>query len=55
LVLGAKVKIGSYNPHKFGFKNEDFFDGMHSLDSVYEKLFKNLKQQIQNYDLNQTL
>lgn len=34
--------IGSYNPHKYGFTNKDFFDGMHSLDTVYNKLFKNL-------------
>ncbi|MBN2963367.1 hypothetical protein JWV37_01110 [Sulfurospirillum sp. T05] len=34
--------IGSYNPHKYGFTNEDFFDGMHSLDSVYIILFKDL-------------
>lgn len=34
--------IGSYNPHKYGFSNSDFSDGMHSLDVVYEIIFKDL-------------
>ncbi len=41
--------LGSYNPHKYNLKNENFFDGMHSLDNVYEKIFQELK-----YDLNKT-
>jgi len=34
--------VGSYNPHKYNLKNSDFFDGMHSLDIVYEIIFKDL-------------
>ena len=34
--------IGSYNPHKYGFDNKSFFDGMHSLDGVYIELFNDL-------------
>lgn len=34
--------IGSYNAHLLNLKNEDFFDAMHSLDNVYEELFKNI-------------
>ncbi|MDN5107168.1 hypothetical protein PJV93_08395 [Aliarcobacter butzleri] len=34
--------VGSYNPHRLNLKNEHFFDGMHSLDSVYEIIFKDL-------------
>lgn len=38
------VVLGSYNPHMFNFKNSDFFDGMHSTDAVYVKIFGNLKR-----------
>ncbi|MGI6723818.1 MAG: hypothetical protein ACOX39_05520 [Arcobacteraceae bacterium] len=34
--------VGSFNPHNYNLTNEDFFDGMHSLDIAYEKIFKNL-------------
>ncbi|MFX4282772.1 hypothetical protein ACOL3J_10890 [Aliarcobacter butzleri] len=34
--------IGSYNPHNYNLKNNDFFDGMHSLDIAYEIIFKDL-------------
>lgn len=36
--------LGSYNPHKYGFSNNDFFDGMHSLDTVYIEIFKKFKK-----------
>ena len=29
---------GSYNPHKYNFKNNDFFDGMHGQDTVAKKI-----------------
>jgi len=32
--------LGSYNPHKYNFKNEDFSDGMHGHDSVAKKILK---------------
>jgi len=31
---------GSYNPHKYGFTNKDFIDGMHGHDSVVKKIFE---------------
>lgn len=31
--------LGSYNPKKYNFTNDDFFDGMHSVDRVYEVVF----------------
>lgn len=31
---------GSYNPHKYGFTNRDFFDGMHSHEVVAKKIFE---------------
>ena len=31
---------GSYNPHKYGFGNEDFFDGVHGRDQVIKKIFQ---------------
>ncbi|MDN5114479.1 hypothetical protein [Aliarcobacter butzleri] len=34
--------VGSYNPHNYNLKNNDFFDGMHSLDIAYEIIFKDL-------------
>ncbi len=34
--------VGSYNPHMLNLKNEHFFDGMHSLDTAYEIIFKDL-------------
>lgn len=34
--------VGSYNPHNLKLKNEHFFDGMHSLDTAYEIIFKDL-------------
>jgi len=43
------ILIGSYNPHKHGFSNESFFDAMHSLDSVYIKLFTNLSTTSSSY------
>jgi len=30
---------GSYNPHKYEFSNEDFFDGVHGRDRVFKKIF----------------
>lgn len=36
--------IGSYNPHRLGLRNKNFFDGMHALDNVYEILFKNIEK-----------
>lgn len=35
--------LGSYNPHTYMLKNEDFFDGMHGLDIVCAKIFKDIK------------
>lgn len=34
--------IGSYNPYRIGLTNENFFDGMHTLDNAYEILFSNI-------------
>jgi len=34
--------VGSYNPHMLNLKNQHFFDGMHSLDTAYEIIFKDL-------------
>ena len=34
--------VGSYDPHTINLKNEHFFDGMHSLDTAYEIIFKDL-------------
>ena len=31
---------GSYNPHKYGFTNKDFFDGVHGRDWVVKKIFE---------------
>ena len=31
---------GSYNPHKYEFSNEDFFDGVHGRDRVFKKIFQ---------------
>ena len=31
--------IGSYNPHKYNLKNEDFIDGMHPNENVIKKIF----------------
>ena len=31
---------GSYNPHKYEFSNEDFFDGVHGSDRVFKKIFQ---------------
>ena len=31
---------GSYNPHKYDFTNEDFFDGVHGRDQVIKKIFE---------------
>jgi len=31
---------GSYNPHKYGFTNKNFFDGMHGHDGVAKKIFE---------------
>lgn len=40
-----KIKvIGSYNPYTVEAKNNDFFDGMHALDHLYYKLFKEIKK-----------
>jgi hypothetical protein len=36
--------IGSYNPHLYGLTNENFFDGMHSLDNAYDIIFKDLRK-----------
>lgn len=36
--------IGSYNPHIIDAKSNDFFDGMHALDQLYYKLFKEIKE-----------
>jgi len=35
--------IGSYNPYDINLTIDDFFDGMHTLDSAYIKLFSHLK------------
>lgn len=34
--------IGSYNPHLYKLKSNDFFDGMHSLDNVYSNILNDL-------------
>lgn len=31
---------GSFNPHKYGFTNKNFFDGMHGHDGVAKKIFE---------------
>ena len=33
---------GSYNPHRYNFANEDFFDAVHGRDRVTEEIFKSL-------------
>lgn len=35
---------GSYNPHKYNFKNKDFFDGMHGHEGVAKEIAKELKE-----------
>ena len=36
---GINVK-GSYNPHKYGFTNKNFLDGVHGRSSVVKKIFE---------------
>jgi len=36
--------LSSYNPDKYNFKNRDFKDGMHGLESVSETIFKEYKR-----------
>jgi hypothetical protein len=35
--------IGSYDPARYGFKGEDFFDGTHGHDIVMKRLFEGFK------------
>jgi hypothetical protein len=34
---------GSYNPHKYEFTNDDFFDGVHGRDRVFKKIFEQVR------------
>jgi hypothetical protein len=35
--------LGSYNPHKYKFKNKDFFDAIHGKPIVIKKIFNDFK------------
>ena len=32
--------IGSFDPEKYGFRGDEFFDGIHGHDMVMQKLFQ---------------